>query len=199
MLKLVSINRLIFDVKNEKFEHLEDLYHTMLKKQPKMIEALKVNHFYAHLRMHVLQTFRNIIASNNKIVDNVLIVFRRKVVKQESKATAKNKWHKLTFDPNTKVLSDFLETPNKNAEKVFWLQLTTHHRQLTLRKSAIHLKQSLNLAYLENGLYDQIVAHLEKDLELSGMENHEELSMPTVTAVAPNDNVKKLNKLMPLL
>ena len=33
-----------------------------------------------------------------------------------------------------------------------------------------HLKRLLNLAYPENGSYDQIVAHLEKELELSGLE-----------------------------
>ena len=51
-----------------------------------------------------------------------------------------------------------------------------------------HLKRSLNLTYLENGIYDQIVAHLERELELSGLENDGELTIPTMTAVPPNDN-----------
>ena len=51
-----------------------------------------------------------------------------------------------------------------------------------------HLKRSLNLAYLENGTYDQIVAHLERQLELSGLEIDRELTIPTMTAVPPNDN-----------
>ena len=51
-----------------------------------------------------------------------------------------------------------------------------------------HLKRSLNLAYLENSTYDQIVAHLERELELSGLENDGELTIPTMTAVPPNDN-----------
>ena len=50
------------------------------------------------------------------------------------------------------------------------------------------LKRSLNLAYLENGTYDQIVAHLEKELEISGLENDGELTKPTKTAVPPNEN-----------
>ena len=33
-----------------------------------------------------------------------------------------------------------------------------------------HLKRSLNLAYLEKGTYDQIVAHLERHFELRGLE-----------------------------
>ena len=49
-----------------------------------------------------------------------------------------------------------------------------------------HLKRSLNLPYLENGKYDQIVAHFEKELELNGLENDGELTMPTMTAAPPN-------------
>ena len=41
-----------------------------------------------------------------------------------------------------------------------------------------HLKRSFNLAYLENGTNDQIVAHLERELEISRLENDGELSIP---------------------
>ena len=107
MLKPVSTNTLIFDGKNEKFELFEDLFHTMLKMQPEMTEALKINHYHAHLQKEALQTFRNNSAINKKTLDDVLIVFRRKYVKPESQATTKHKWHKLTLDPNTKSLPDF--------------------------------------------------------------------------------------------
>ena len=119
MLKPVSTNTLIFDGKNEKFELFEDLFHTMLKMQPEMTEAMKINHFHAHLRKEALQTFRNISAVNRKTLDDVLIVFRLKYVKPESQATAKHKWHKLTFDSNTKSLPDFLEELNECAERAF--------------------------------------------------------------------------------
>ena len=119
MLKPVSTNTLIFDGKKEKFEPFENLFHTMLKKQQEITEAMKINHFHAHLRKEALQTFRKISASNKKTLDDVLIVFRRKYVKPESQATAKHKWHKLTFDPNTKSLPDFLEELNECAERAF--------------------------------------------------------------------------------
>ena len=119
MLKPVSTNTLTFDGKNEKFELFEDLFHTMLKMQPEMTEAMTINHFHAHFRKDAVQTFRNISASNKKTLDDVLIVFRRKYVKPESQATAKHKWHKLTFDPNTKSLPDFLEELNECAERAF--------------------------------------------------------------------------------
>ena len=41
---------------------------------------------------------------------------------------------------------------------------------------------------MENRTYDQIVTHLEKELELSGLKNDGQLTKPTMTAVPPNDN-----------
>ena len=188
MLKPVSTNTLIFDGKNEKFELLEDLFHTMLKMQPEMTEAMKSNHFRAHPRKEALQTFINISASNKKTLDDVLIVFRRKYVKPASQATAKHKWRELTIDPNTKSLPDFLEELNEYAERAFGDNAQHMIDSLLYAKLPPHLKRSLNLAYLENGTYDQIVAHLERELELSGLENDGELTIPTMTAVPPNDN-----------
>ena len=42
MLKPVSTSTLTFYGKNEKFELFEDLFHTMLKMQPEMTEAMKL-------------------------------------------------------------------------------------------------------------------------------------------------------------
>ena len=190
MLKPVSTNTLIFDGKNEKFEFFEDIFHTVLKMQPQMTEAMKIKHFHAHLRKKALQTFRNISALNKKTLDDVLIVFRRKYVKPESQAKAKHKWHKITFNPNTKSLPDFLEELNECAERAFGDNVQHMIDSLLYAKLPPHLKRSLNLAYLENGTYNQIVAHLERELELSGLENDGELTIPTMTAVPSNDNQK---------
>ena len=81
--KPVSTNTSIFEGKNEKFELFGDLFHTTLRMQPEMTEAMKINHFNAHLRKEALQTFGNISASNDKTLDNVLIVFRLKYVNRE--------------------------------------------------------------------------------------------------------------------
>ena len=188
MLKPVSPNTLIFDGKNDKFELFEDLFHPMLKMLPEMTKGMKINHFHAHLRKEALQTFRNIIALNKKTLDDVLIVFRRKNVKPESQATAKHKWHKLTFDPITKSIPDFLEELNECAERAFGDNAQHMIDSLLYAKLPPHLKRSLNLAYLENGTYDQIVAHLGRELELRDLENDGELTIPPMTAVPPNDN-----------
>ena len=191
MLKPVTTNTLIFDGKKEKIELFEDLFHTMLKMQPEMTEAMKINHFHAHLRKEALQTFRDISALNKKTLNDVLIVFRRKYVKPESQATAKHEWHKLTFDPNTKSLPDFLEELNECAERAFGDNAQHMIDSLLYANLPPHLKRSLNLAYLEDGTYDQIFAHLERELELSGLDNDGELTIPTMSAVPPNDNQQK--------
>ena len=115
-------------------------------------------------------------------------MFRRKYVKPESQATAKHKWHKLTFDPNTKSLSDFLEELNESAERAFGDNAQHMIDSLLYAKLPPHLKQLLNLAYLENGTCNQIVAHLETELELSGLEYDGELTRLTMTAIPPHDN-----------
>ena len=159
---LKNTNALIFDGKNEKNEVFDELIHTMLKMQPEMTEAMKINHFHAHLRKDALQIFRKISASNKKTLEDVLIVLRRKYVKPWKQATAKHKWHKLTFDPNTKSLSDFLEELNECAESSFGGNARHIINSLLYALLSPHLKRSLNLAFLEKGIYDQIVAHPNK-------------------------------------
>ena len=42
------------------------------------------------------------------------------------------------------------------------------------------LSGTINLAQLENRTYDRTVAHLEREIELSGLETDEELPIPTL-------------------
>ena len=115
----------------------------------------------------------------------MLIVFRRKYVKPESQATAEHKWHKLTFGPKTKSLSDILEELNECAKGVFGDNAQHMIDNLFYAKLPPHLKRSLNLAYLQNGTYDKFDAHFERECELSGLENDGELAIPTMTTVPP--------------
>ena len=106
----VNSNTMPFDGKSEKFELFEDLFHTMIKMQPERSEQMKINHFHSLLRKNALQTFRNISTANGQTLEDVLIIFRRKYVKPESLATAKHKWHRLVFDPNTTKYQIFLRS-----------------------------------------------------------------------------------------
>ena len=115
-------------------------------------------------------------------------MFREKYVQPESQASAKHNWYKLTFDPIAKSLSDFLKELNEGPERAFGDNDQTYDRQFTLRRTAFPLNRSINLAYLKNSTNDQIVAYLGKELKLRGLENDEELKIPTMTTVSPNDS-----------
>ena len=178
----VNSNTMTFDGKSEKFELFEDLFHTMIKMQPEMTEQMKINHFHSFLRKNALQTFRNISSSNRQTLEDVLVIFRRKYVKPESQATAKHKWHRLVFDPNTMKLLDFLEELNQGAEKAFGDHAQKMIDSLLYAKLPPKLKRSVNMARLENGSYDEIVAHLERELELNALEESDDLPMATMTS-----------------
>ena len=181
MVRPVSTTTLTFDGKSEKFELFEDLFHTMIKMQPDMTETMKINHFHSLLRKNALQTFRNINTANRQTLEDILAVFRRKYVKPESQATAKHKWHKLVFDPNTMKLPDFLEELNQGAEKAFGERAQAMIDSLLYAKLPPKLKRSVNMARLENATYEEIVTHLERELELNGLEEGDDIPVPTMS------------------
>ena len=177
-----------FDGKSEKFELFEDLFPTMIKMQPTMTEQMKINHFHSLLRKGALQTFRNINSINRQTLNDVLVIFRRKYVKPDSQATAKHKWHRLTFDPSTMKLPDFLEELNQGAEKAFGENAKSMSDSLLYAKLPPKLKRSVNMARLENGTYEEIVAHLERELELNALEESDDLPMATMASASTNQS-----------
>ena len=110
-----------------------------------------------------MQTFQNISTTNRQTLEDVLVIFRRKYVKPESQATAEHKWHRLVFDPKTTKLPDFLEELNQGAEKAFGDNAKKMIDSLLYAKLPPKLKRSVNMARLENGSYDETVAHLERE------------------------------------
>ena len=80
MVRPVSTTTPTFEGKSEKFELFEDLFHTMIKMQPDMTEAMKINHFHSLLRKNALQISRNINTAKRQTLEDILAVFRRKYV-----------------------------------------------------------------------------------------------------------------------
>ena len=173
-----------FDGKSEKFEPFEDLFHTIKKMQPAITERKKINHFHSFLRKRALQTFRNINSINRQTLEDVLVIFRRKYMKPESQATAKHKWHRLIFDPNTMKLPQFLEELNQGDKKAFVENAKNMIDSLLYAKRSPKLKRFVNMTRLEKGTYEQIVAHLGRDLELNELEKSEVLPMATMSSAS---------------
>ena len=181
MVRPVSTTTLTFDGKSEKFELFKDLFHTMIKMQPDMTETMKINHFHSFLRKNASQIFRNINTANRQTLEDILAVFRRKYVKPESQASAKHKWHRLLFDPNTMKLPDFLDELNRGAEKAFGKNAQAMIDNLLYAKLPPKLKRSVNMARLENATYEEIVTLSERELELNGLEERYDISVPTMS------------------
>ena len=65
---------------------------------------------------------------------------------------------------------------------------------LLYAKMPSHLKKSINQAYLEDGTYDQIVKHLEREMELNGLEADEPSVKTQMTVTKKEQNVEKATK-----
>ena len=165
-----------FDGKSETFELFEDLFHTMIKMQP---EIQPFSFIAAKKCSTNIPQYQH---SQPTDLKDVLIIFRRKYVKPESQATTKHKWHRLVFDPNTTKLPDFLEEFNQGAEKVFGDNAQKTIDSLLYAKLPSKLKKSVNMARLEDSSYDEIVAHLERELELNALEESDDLPMASMTS-----------------
>ena len=180
-----------FDGKSEKFELFEDLFETSLKIHNQLTEEDKINYFHSLMRGDGLQTFKNITTPNRENLGEILTVFRRKYVKPQSRATAKHKFQRLVFNPANQKLIDFLDELQKLAKNAFGVAAQAIIEQFIYAKMLPHLEKSINQAHLENGTYDQIVSHLERELELNGLEAPDEMPINTVTQQAPQQNSNK--------
>ena len=103
-------------------------------------------------------------------------------------ATAKHKFQKLVFNPANQKLVDFLEELQKLAKDAFGIAAHAIIEQFIYAKMPPHLKKTKNQALLENGTYEQIVTHLEREIELNGLEAPDELPINNVSQQPTNTN-----------
>ena len=162
--------------------------------QPNLLEDMKINHFHAHLRGLALKTFKNIQRTPTTTLEDILKVFRRKYVKPESSASAKHRFNRLFFDPENQKLPNFLEELEESAEKAFGVNAHQMIENLLYAKMPPHLKKSINQAYLENGTYNQIVKHLEREMGLNVLESDESMVKTQMTATKKEQKTEKTNK-----
>ena len=170
-----------FDGKSEKFELLEDFFQTSLKKNNELTENDRINYFHCPMRGDALQTFKIINGPTRENLGEILAVFRREYVKPQSMATTKHNFQKLVFNPANQKLVDFLDELQKLAKVAFGEAAHAIIDQFIYAKMPPHLEKSINQAHLENGTYEQIVTHLERELELKSLEHPDETQINTVT------------------
>ena len=106
-------------------------------------------------------------------------------------STAKREFQKLVFNPANQKLVDFLDKLQKLAKDAFGTAAHAIIEQFIYAKMPPHLKKSINKAHLENDTYEQIVTHLEMELELNGLEAPDELQINTVSHNTVNANADR--------
>ena len=143
------------------------------------------------MRGDALQTFKNINGPTPENLGEILAVFRRKYVKPQSMATAKHNFQKLFFNPANQKLVDFVDELQKLAKDAFEIAAHAIVEQFIYAKMPPHLKKSMNQVHLENDTYEQIVTHLEKKLQLNGLEAPDELQINTVSQQPTNTNTDR--------
>ena len=189
--KSLTMTMPTFDGKPENFELFEGLFQTSLKINNQLTEEDKINYFHSLLRGDDLQTFKNITSPNRGDLGEIPTVFRRKYVKPQSMATAKRKFQRLVFNPANQKLLDFLDELQKLAKDAFGVAAQAIIEQFIYAKIPTNLKKSINQAHFEDGTYEKIVSHLERELELNGLEAPDEMPINTVTQQAPQQNSNK--------
>ena len=133
------------------------------------------------MRGAALQTFKNINGPTRENLGEILAVFPRKYVKPQPMATSKHKLQKIVFNPAILKLIDFLDELQRLAKYAFGFAAHAIIEQFIYAKMPPHLKKSINQAHLEKGTLEQIVTHLERELELKGLEVPNELQINTVS------------------
>ena len=76
---------------------------------------------------------------------------------------------------------DLLGELNHSAEKAFGEIAQAMIDSLLYAKLPQKRKRSLNMARLENATYEGIVTHLERELELNGLEEGDDITVPTMS------------------
>ena len=170
-----------FDGKSEKFELFEYLFQTSLKIHNQLTEEDKIYYFHSLMRGDALHTFKNIGSPNRENLTEILTVFRRKYVKPQSMATAKDKLQQLVFNSANQKLIDFLDELQKLAKDAFGVAAQAILDQFIYAKMPPQLKKSIYQAHLKNGTYEKIVTHVERELELNSLQYPDETQMNTVT------------------
>ena len=180
-----------FDWKTEKFKLFEDLFQTSLKIHNQLTEDDRINNFHFLMRGDALQVFKNISGPTQENLGEILAVFRRNYLKPQSMATAKHNFQKLVFHPANQKLVDFLVELQKLAKDAFGIAAHAIIEQFIYAKMPPHLKKSINQTHLQNGRYEQIVTHLEQELELNGLEAPDELPINNVSQQPTNTNADR--------
>ena len=116
-------------------------------------------------------------------MEEVITAFKRLFGDFQSSATARCDWDALHFDPTKQKLHEFLDILQKNAKEAFGSKAQKFINKAIYAKMPNHVKKFLNRDYWEDKPYNDIVLHLEREMQLNG------LIAPDETTLVPLNTV----------
>ena len=135
------------------------------------------------MRCDALQAFENISSPTPSSLGELLAVFRTQHVKPQSLATVKHKFQISVFNPSNQKLVEILEELQlqRRAKNAFGLAAHAITDNFMYAKVPQHLKESVNQVHLKNSTYQLTVTQNERQLELIGLKDRDELQLMTVS------------------
>ena len=174
-----------FDGKTVKFELFGDLFRNNIKMYQHLTELQKINYFHSLLRGDALQAFCNIENAKKDSLEEIMTIFKHRFGDYLSMAKARCEWDALRFDPSTQKLHEFLDVLRKTAKEAFGSQAQQFIHKAIYAKMLDHVKKILNRAYLEERPYNEIVLHLEMEMQLNGLGAPDDVNLVPLNRIEP--------------
>ena len=158
-----------FDGKSEKFELFENILQTSLKIHNQMTEEDRMNYFHSLMRGDALQTFKKNQWPNPSESGRNLGSFSKERRETPIDDDSGTQIPGTCPQPSKSNLVEFRDELQKLAKDAFRIAAHAIIKHIIYSKMPPHLKKTINHADLENGTNEQIVPHLERELELNGL------------------------------
>ena len=140
--------------KYNEFEHL--LTNHLRPYQHRVTEEQKLRFFQSLLREDAIEFFQSIRITTETTLTDVLQAFRREFAKEDQQEVARFKFNKLTYDPKTEQLPDFLKNLKKIGKQAFGERSQELVEAMLFGKLPIQIQSQLTLAGKQNSSLDDI-------------------------------------------
>ena len=171
-----SLNRITprFAGKSEKFELFEDVFQTNLKIHNQLTEDDKLNCCRSHERW-CIANFQKHHKSNARELGIDFGIFSKQIRQASVNGHSKAQIAAPCLQFIESKCSRCFWTKFKNSINAFGVAAHANVEQFKKTETPLHLNKSTNQAHLENGNFEQILAHLERESEFNSSNAPDEL------------------------
>ena len=107
---------------------------------------------------------------------------RRNILQENTKIVSENAVSPI---PGFRKLNEFLDTLQETAKNALGFETLQFIDKTIYPKIPAYVKKILNMAYLENKPYNDIVLHLEREMRLNGVGAPDEVTLVLLNKIEP--------------